>query len=203
MEILTPLPQLLQRVGRRLGLFVLALIVLPGWSAAADGDSLEYGVKAAYLTKFGIYVEWPAAAFAAADSPLVVCIAGDDPFGATLDAAAAGQRIDAHAITVRRIKTVARDSGCHILYLGGLDVARAAQMLDALRGAPVLTVSDARNNGSGASGIGPGMINFVIKDNRVRFNVDEEAAAASGLTISSKLLGLALGVKARPAKEVR
>ena len=43
----------------------------------------------------------------------------------------------------------------------------------------------------------PGMINFVLKDNRVRFIVDDDAAAQSGLTISSKLLSVALAVKPR------
>jgi hypothetical protein len=55
----------------------------------------------------------------------------------------------------------------------------------------VLTVSDVR---------GLGIINFVVKDNRVRFDVDDEAAAQSGLTISSKLLGFALNVKPRKGK---
>jgi hypothetical protein len=47
---------------------------------------------------------------------------------------------------------------------------------------------------------GTGMINFVIKDNRVRFTVDDEAAAQNGLAISSKLLGVALAVKPRGTK---
>ncbi len=171
-------------------LAVFCLAGVPGAARAADGDSLEYAVKAAYLTKFGIYVEWPAVAFPSPGAALNLCIVGDDPFGAALDNAVEGQRIDKHPIVVRRLKTVARDSGCHILYLGVSDAARANQILEAVRGTAVLTVGDAR-------GAGGGIITFLVKDNRVRFNVDEEAANQNGLVISSKLLSLALGVKSR------
>jgi hypothetical protein len=63
---------------------------------------------------------------------------------------------------------------------------------DVLRGSGTLVITDARAEG--------GMIHFVVKDNRVRFTVDDEAAAQGGLTISSKLLNVALAVKARGAR---
>ena len=50
-------------------------------ATAAAAEPLEYAVKAAYLTKFGIYVEWPGLAPGA---PLNLCIAGADPFGKAL-----------------------------------------------------------------------------------------------------------------------
>jgi hypothetical protein len=62
-----------------------------------------------------------------------------------------------------------------------------ADALDKVRGAPVLTVTD------GASDTGSrGMVNFVLRDNRVRFEIDEISASQSGLMISSKLLSLAV-----------
>ncbi|MGH8864711.1 MAG: YfiR family protein [Burkholderiales bacterium] len=173
----------------------LCAALAPGMAAAADPESLEYAVKAAYLSKFGLFVEWPATAYASPGSALNVCVVGDDPFGAMLDTAAGGQRIDAHPIAVRRLKTVGRDSGCHILYIGSSEAQRTAQIIAAVRGSGVLTVTDAQ--GSGATGI----VNFVIKDNRVRFDIDEEAAAQNGFAISSKLLSLASNVKRRPLKE--
>jgi hypothetical protein len=41
------------------------------------------------------------------------------------------------------------------------------------------------------------MIHFQIASNRVRFHVDDRAAAAAGLGISSKLMALALSVRTR------
>ena len=163
---------------------VLLAAACIGMSGAALGaEPLEYAVKAAYLAKFPFYVEWPPAAFSGPASPVVLCIVGDDPFGATIDEAVAGQQVQGRSIAVRRMKTVARDSGCHIAYVG--TDARG----EALRGGSVLVVSDAPNGG--------GIINFVLRDNKVRFTVDDEAAFQNGLAISSKLLSVALSVRAR------
>lgn len=179
-------------------LAVFCLFAIPASVHAAEGDSLEYTVKAAYLTKFGIYVEWPEAVFAAPGNPINLCVIGEDPFGSMLDTAAAAQRIDNRAIAVRRLKAVARDSACHVLYIGASEAARVTQIVELLRGTPVLTVSDTRGNANA----GP-VISFVLKDNRVRFTIDEEAAAQNGLNISSKLLGLALSVKPKSAREAK
>lgn len=205
MEALTRLLRVATRLGTHArsalcaALCSAACIALPaGGAAAAEGESLEYAVKAAYLSKFGIYVEWPATAFATPSSPLLLCVAGEDPFGATLDAAVGGQRIDGRPVVVRRLRTVGRDSGCHILYIGGAEAQRLSQIVEAVRGTSVLTVSDTRGDG-----MAPGIINFVVKDNRVRFHVDDEAAAQNGIAVSSKLLSLALSVKPRPSKGAR
>jgi hypothetical protein len=163
-----------------------ALVVLvAGWAslgAAQAAEQLEYAVKAAYLTKFAFYVDWPPQAFTAPTAPVVLCVLGDDPFGNLLDEAAAGQSVQGHPIAVRRMKVYSREAGCHIVYV--VTEARAEE----LRSSGALVVADA-----GSSGI----INFVVKDNRVRFTVDDDAASRNGLSISSRLLAVALAVKPR------
>ncbi|MBV8635608.1 MAG: YfiR family protein [Burkholderiaceae bacterium] len=187
----------LRRLWLRAVCFLPALVLLlPLCAGAADSETLEYPIKAAYLYKFGNYVDWPKQVFANAASPLNLCVVGDDPFGPLLDKAVEGQQVDGRSVALRRLKTIGRDSGCHILYLGIAEPQRAGQALDAVRGEPILVVSDAR---SGA----PGMIQFVLKDNRVRFNIDDDMAHGSGLTISSKLLALAVAVKSKSSGEAR
>jgi len=186
-----PRNTLAQTFVRLTGLTFLAWIITlaPVLAMAAENTSLEYAVKAAYLYKFGNFVEWPAAAFENASSVVNLCVVGEDPFGDILDKVVQGQTIGDRPIRVRRLKTVTRDSGCHILYVGGADTERIAQTLEAVRGANVLTVTDAADTGRSES-----VIDFVIKDDHVRFNIDAHAASLNGLTISSKLLGLALSV---------
>lgn len=157
---------------------VVALLLMAAAQARADG-SLEYAVKATYLYKFAPFVEWPATAFASADSPITICVSGTDPFGALLDRATADQRVDGRPIAVHHIASVTADSGCHILFIGD----SVSQALDAVRGQPVLTVTD---DAPGSHGI----INFVIRDGKVRFEIDSDAAAQNHLVISSKLLNL-------------
>ncbi|HUG24028.1 YfiR family protein [Piscinibacter sp.] len=163
----------------------LATALFAAWSAvsAQSTQPLEYAVKAAYLVKFPSYVEWPDSAFPTADSPIALCVVGPDPFGRLLDEASAGQQVHGHPLVVRRMKTITRDSGCHIAFVA------ADSSADKLAGSGVLVVSDTPAGG--------GIISFVVQDNRVRFTVDDEAAAQSGLGISSKLLSVALSVRPR------
>jgi hypothetical protein len=173
--------------GVRLGALVAALALVTG-AARADSGGLEYAVKATYLYKFAPFVEWPPSAFASTASSFNICILGADPFGGTLDSAVSGQRIDAHPVTVTRVQKVDASSRCHILYLGASRAQSPQEALGVVRGKPVLTVSE--QTGAGA------VILFVVQDNRVRFDIDTNAAAANGVTLSSRLLALANSIKA-------
>jgi hypothetical protein len=164
----------------------LALVTLLAMTSTATPASLEYAVKAAYLYKFVPFVEWPETSFAAADSPINICVSGKDPFGQILDQAAVGQRVAGRAIVVRHLTAVGVNSGCHVMYIGGSAEQSISQGLEMLRGQPVLTVSDAA-----VSVADRGIVNFVIDDSKVRFEIDEHAAEQNHLTISSKLLSLA------------
>ncbi len=173
-----------------LATFLALAAAVAAMPASADG-SLEYPVKATYLYKFAPFVQWPAAAFESASSPFAICVVGADPFGQALDQAVASQRVEAHPIVVKRLAKVDRSSGCHVVYLGGGKGESTSDVLAAVRGTPVLTVSD-----SGHDGV-KGVIDFQIRDNRVRFAIDDQAAQVNGLVISSKLLSLAVAVRLR------
>jgi hypothetical protein len=171
---------------------ILAIaIAVPGRPAVAEGAA-EYEVKAAYLYKLGEYVQWPASAFAQPASPVSICIAGDDPFGNILETNVASEHIGSRPIAIRRLKTIEQGSGCHIAYLGGSAQQSVDEALASVRGAPVLTITDSERK-SAATGI----VHFIVKANRVRFDIDDQAAAQNGLQISSKLLSLASSVKPR------
>lgn len=147
---------------------------------------VEYAVKATYLYKFAPFVEWPVGVFAAPTDPFVICIAGNDPVSVLVDEAARGQRVGAHPIEVVHLPA-ARDVACHVLYVAQRGPAGLAA-LHAVRGKPVLTVTDDAEDAHG-------IINFVLQDNRVRFEIDQNAAAENNLVISSKLLNLAVRVR--------
>lgn len=146
--------------------------------------SLEYSVKANYLVRFAAFVEWPAQSFATSQSPVVICVVGRDPFNGALDRAARGQTAHGRALAVRRPGTAEAAAGCHILYVGR---SGGAMVPEGPR--PVLLVTD------GGVSSDRGMIHFVIDDDRVRFHIDLQAASRSRLSISSRLLNLALSVR--------
>lgn len=176
--------------GRAIGLLAAALA---GQALAESTPAAsEYAVKAAYLSKFGAFVDWPPTAFNSPSSPMVICVAGEDPFGRVLDQTTGGQRIGPRPVEVKRLERVDHNPGCQILYLGGSRRQSVAEALKMVQGAPVLTVTDGKRKGP------PGIIDFAVTGNHVRFSVDPDAAAQCGLTISSKLLSVAVAVRNRP-----
>jgi hypothetical protein len=178
------------------GLKLLAAIacgLLGGLSSAARAAdaSLEYPIKATFLEKFGEFVSWPPGALVGT-AAFTICVLGEDPFGPTLDRAVSGHTLDGHPMSVRRINGVNDTTGCQVLYVGRMRAA--ADVLNALAGRPILTVTDDAT----WTGTPKGIIHFTVRDNRVRFAIDDAAAAGDGLAISSKLLSIAVSVNPRP-----
>jgi hypothetical protein len=156
-------------------------------SMSAAAQDVGTAIKATYLYKFPPYIEWPDDTLGhAAQFP--ICLVGADPFGPLLDRAVGGQQIAGRPIVIRRLAAFDAGAGCLIVFAAGPvhDILAAAQ------GSPVLTVTDV-----GQDAPDKGMINIVIVDNRVRFEIDDKAAARAGFTISSKLLSLALNIQPR------
>jgi len=149
---------------------------------------LEYAVKASYIYKFAPFVTWPPDVLAAG-SPFTICLAGDNDFGPMLEQIVRGQAIDGRTIMIKRLGSSAVLSPCQILFVGR--ASQAASLLHAAAGHPILTVTDHDR------GPGGGIIDFNLKNGRVRFTIDAAAARVSGLQISSKLLGLAMSVNGR------
>jgi YfiR/HmsC-like len=160
----------------------IALMLAPAGARAEISDT---AVKAAFIPKFARYVTWPPSAPARTNAQVLLCIIGDDPFGGLLSQAAAGQEVDGRPFAVRRLSSAAGASDCAIAFVDG---ANSGQTLAALGSQPVLTVTDSRSSAQ------HGIIHFAIVDGRVRFYIDNGQARARGLTISSRLLALAIGV---------
>jgi hypothetical protein len=145
-------------------------------------------VEAVFLFYFSQFVDWPPGAFADPSAPIVIGVLGDDPFGGALDQAVANERVNGRSVVVRRLKSVADTAGCHILYISSSESPQLAQILSALRGRDVLTVSDLDHFVQSG-----GMIRFVLIDQHVRLVINPQAAQSAGLKLSSKLLQAAAG----------
>ncbi len=165
----------------------MAMLGVPGQSLPRTGD-LEAAVKANYLFKFTPFVTWPASAFADATSPFNLCVLGPDPFGEVLDSVVRNQQVAGRPVVVRRLARPEGVQACQLVYLGAAR-AQGTQAAQSVARRPVLVVSE------DAPGAPAGIIRFVPIEGRVRFAVDAAAAQSAGLTISSKLLALAV---ARP-----
>lgn len=147
---------------------------------AAQDIPAEYRVKAAYLYNFVKFVEWPPEA---ATGPLVICVAGRNPFGTVLQDIVRNELIAGRPIEARVI--LEPDDACDVVFVP--QGATTGAYLRGAAGKPMLTV------GESLTFLGQGGIaSFYINETgNVRFEINPEAAERAKLRISSRLLQLA------------
>jgi hypothetical protein len=172
----------------------VAFVLSSSWLVhAQSARPRDYEVKAVYLYNFGRFATWPPTVAAADDSVFPVCVLGRDPFGASLDAALAGETIGGKRVVARRLTKPQDAVGCRILFVSASEEAEWLHILKVIDSTSMLTVSDMPQ--FVARG---GMIQFVFQDNRVRFEVNLAAAEQASLTLSSDLLKVATAVRRGP-----
>jgi hypothetical protein len=169
----------------------LALLAVCPASAAQDVPRApEYRIKAAFLYNFTLYTEWPPNAFDRPDSPLLLAVVGEDPFGSQLDAAVRGKTVNGRSIDVRRYERAADVPPCHLLFLSNAQAGNLPQVLRRFADLPLLIVGETEDfTRSG------GTIRFFVEENKVRFEVNIDAALRAHVKFSSKLLSLARVVR--------
>jgi hypothetical protein len=158
---------------------------LPGQTAKRT----DHQVKAAYLYEFGKFVQWPARAGESKHDPFNICILGENPFGTALDSPS-GQTINGQGVVIRQISKTQDSEECRVLFVAASEEKHVSIILAALQKLPILTVSDMPhflNRG--------GMIQFLMRDSKVRFQVNRTATERVGLILSSELLKVAVNMK--------
>ena len=183
---------------RILGLAITVVSVIAACAPNVDADSSvsgEYLIKAAYLYNFMKFIEWQSEAFAAELSPINLCILGADPFGAALqsirDKTVRGRRIH-----IRHVNDVQEASGCHVLFISASEKGSLKQILAALKHSAILTVGEVERFAQQG-----GIINFILVENKIHFEINPEAAQQHGIKISSQVLRLAKIVSSESRRE--
>ena len=160
---------------------ILGLLALPVAPARAQ-YSADDRVKALFVYKLAKFIEWPGGV---SGEPLSIGVAGSQFLGAALEEAVKGKTINGRAIVVKQLSGVQGVRDCQMVVISAVDRKRLLCILEAVRGASVLTVSDM----DAFSSLG-GVIQFKNTGTKVHFVVNLGAAGRAGLKISSKLLGL-------------
>ena len=197
MEALIILRNCLHRRLRPRWFLLLAACFLTSLACAVNAqtsNNVELQIKAAYLLKFGSYVEWPPETFASADKSFRIGIIGADELADELTQMVAGRLVNGRPIIVRKLRPTESTSDMHLLFIGYPSGGRLSDLLAHLQGRPTLIVTDSHEALSYGS-----MINFVMVDGRLRFEVAPKNAARGKIDISARLLATAYKVKAEPS----
>lgn len=167
-------------------IFCLLLAINRPALSGSEPVAEEYHVKGAFLLNFAKFVAWPANAFKSPDDPIVICILGQNPFGSPLERAAQEASAGKRSVQVRSIQTVQQLGSCQIVFASSAERKRVRGLLDALQGGAVLSVGE--SEGFLSNG---GMIALKVDGEKVRIEINQQAAERAGLRISAKLLSLA------------
>jgi hypothetical protein len=162
--------------------------------AQPDARAAEVRIKAAFLYKFSDFIEWPPEAYGKPDSPFTIGVMGADALADELAQVVARRTVGGRPVEVRKLRRGAPLAGLQMLFVGGRDAGRLAEALSAAKGQPTLTVTESEE-----AQIPGSMINFVLVDDKVRFDVALPPAEAENLRISSRLLSVARRVVAGPS----
>jgi len=151
----------------------------------------EYKIKATYLYNFGRYVDWPAENFATLQSPFVIGIVGHDPFDDVLERIAKSRKISGREIEIRRFASPETYSPCQIVFVSrDAGLLTAKTMAEKTTGKAILLVTELPEMSQQGA-----VLNFYSKEDRIRFQVNIDAAARNKLKISAKLLSIGTVVK--------
>ncbi|MGA8259908.1 MAG: YfiR family protein [Arenicellales bacterium] len=187
----------LRGVGCRLAgpaMSMLLVLATIGDASAVSAAEIapEYQIKAAFLYKFGSYVEWPKGSSESGQSSFTIAVIGADDLVGYLSRMVKDRMVGGKPVVVRRLRPGAVPAGIQVLFIGRAAQEDTASILASVRNEPVLTVTESSRTESAG-----GVINFVIVDNRVRFDVALSSARRRNLKISSRLLEVARRVSGR------
>lgn len=163
------------------GLITLGLNV-----AVADTPAREFELKAVFLYHFAQFTDWPANAFPQTNSPIVIGILGEDPFGRVLDETIKGERINGHGFVIKRSARLEDVKDCHLLFISQSENSRLPQIMADLKERSILTVGESERFAQTG-----GMIRLLTANNKIRLRINTVATKRAQLTLSSKLLRLA------------
>lgn len=157
-----------------------------GLPDARGQASREYQLKAVFLFNFAQFTDWPTNTFTNSAEPLVIGILGPDPFGRTLEDTIRGENIRGHSLVIAHYRRADEIKTCDILFISQQETRRVDEIVRSLKGKPILTVADVDTPSSAGA-----IIRFSLQKNKIHFRVNQEAAKAADITLSSKLLRVA------------
>jgi YfiR/HmsC-like len=169
------------------GLLLFCLYIGLSFKCLAQQPPTEYQIKAAFLFNFAKFVEWPAEAFSDSNAPIVIGVLGKNVFGTDLENTIRDKKVNNRIFKFKNFTSASEATNCQILFVSSSEKDNFSKIVAGMHNTSILTVSE--TDGFIQAG---GMVNFLIQDSKIRFQISDEAAKKAGLKVSSKLLSLAV-----------
>jgi hypothetical protein len=169
--------------------FLLMIILLASATAVLNGQAgktYQERSAAMYIYNFTRYFEWPEET---KSGDFIISVVGDNILYNELMTIVEGRRVGTQQIVVQNHRNINDVGECHILFLAESPSRRLSNIADQLTGFPTLFIASldgATRNGA--------VINFVVKDQTMRFELHRSNAVSKGIQVDSRLDNLAIVV---------
>ncbi len=163
---------------RLLLVFVLFVFANRVWAQETD-----YRIHAVFLYNFTKYVQWPTGQ----SGDFVIGVVGNSPIYDELVKITNGKMAGSQKIVVVKFKSPDVITNCNMLFVASQ--ANFENVQEKVAGKPVLLITERPGLAQKGSNI-----NFVIKENKWRFELNENATRNAGLKVSAELSKLAISV---------
>jgi YfiR/HmsC-like len=174
--------------------FILAGIVAAGLVAggvveahAQRLSTREYDnqVKVTFIYNFSRFIEWPDGTFVDSKNSLTVCALGNNPFGGALESIR-GKNVEGRKIEIKHLANSSKMDACQILFISSSERGHLREILESAKRSRILTIGEMSQFTQDG-----GIVALAMRNDRIHFSVNLDAADETGVKISSRVLKLA------------
>lgn len=162
---------------------ILSMVFL---NVKVSAQSLDYRFHSIFIYNFTKYIQWPASHQSA---DFIIGVYGNSPISEELEKITSNKSVGTQKIVIKRFRNLSEIADCHILFVPSNGSNNFEALQDKLRGKSTLVITEK----SGLIEKGS-CINFVLQDNKWKFQLNESAAQNAGLKVSKELAQMAIAV---------
>ena len=163
---------------RKCVLFVLLSLTL------SVANAQNYKLHTVFIYSFTRYVIWPEA-YNQGDFEILVL--GDSPIVGALDEMAKAKKVGERPIKVTRINNPSEIRKCNILFIPASKSTQLPDVMSKVANQSILVITE--EPGLGAKG---SVINFIMKEGKLAFELNQSAVAKQNFKIANELSRLAI-----------
>lgn len=166
----------------RKGVFVVLLTI----AICGQGYSQNHSLQSVFIYSFTRYVIWPDTHN---QGDFEILVLGEAPIVEELKKMAAAKKVGERTIRITQINTPDEIKKCNILFVPASQSPLFTDVVLKVNTQPILIITEEPGMGTKGSDI-----NFIIKDGKLRFELNQAAVAKQNLKIANELSRLAIQI---------
>ena len=176
----------MKNINLNIAVYTIILLIFCGIFSNAytlDDKGKESELKAVFIYNFTKYIQWPDSG----NDVFEIAVLGENDVLQPLQEIADKRMVNGKEISVKFYENISDITGCHMLFISSAFSDQLEDVLKIVNELPILTISDSADFAK--RGVA---INFVILDEKLKFQINPAAIERAGLVASSQLQKLAI-----------